>query len=230
MRSSCVCSSTAGRLSCRSAVACCYKRAPDRSWRRSHSAATDTVGDAHEGHGSYCTPGHIEIQRASCWLTTGNPTKAIILYEDALRSLPPVYQRNRAAALSRLAVAYLADGQLEQAASTAHAALPVARSSGAKRIVDEIKCVSAELAPHRPSNPSQPCWTIYAARTLSRYQSSSTRPSFTSSTTSPHTPSSSEEALPNFRTCLSGHKVRGSHRPGRNSQRSQPASGEKASQ
>jgi tetratricopeptide (TPR) repeat protein/transcriptional regulator with XRE-family HTH domain len=113
-------------------------------------AAGDTVGDAHEGHGSYCTPDHIEIQRASCWLATGKPKKAIRLYEDALRTLPAVYQRNRAAALSRLAMAYLADGQLEQAASTAHAALPVARSSGAGRILDEIKSVSTELAPHRP--------------------------------------------------------------------------------
>ena len=116
-------------------------------------AAGDTVGDAHEGHGSYCTPGHIEIQRASCWLATGKPKKAITLYEDALRTLPPVYQRNRAAALSQLAVAYLADGQLEQAASTAHAALPVARSSGAGRILEEVKSVSAELALHRPLQP-----------------------------------------------------------------------------
>jgi hypothetical protein len=113
-------------------------------------AASDTVGDAHEGHGSYCTPGHIEIQRASCWLATGKPKKAITLYEDAVRTLPPVYQRNRAAALSQLAAAYLVDGQVEQAASTAHAALPVARSSGAGRILGEIKGVGAELAPHRP--------------------------------------------------------------------------------
>jgi tetratricopeptide (TPR) repeat protein len=113
-------------------------------------AASDTVGDAHEGHGSYCTPGHIEIQRASCWLATGKPKKAIRLYEAAVRTLPPVYQRNRASALSQLAVAYLADGQVEPAASTAHAALPVARSSGAGRILDAIRSVGTALAPHRP--------------------------------------------------------------------------------
>jgi tetratricopeptide (TPR) repeat protein len=113
-------------------------------------AASDTVGDAHEGHGSYCTPSYIEIQRASCWLTTGKPKKAIAQYVEGLRALPTVYQRNRAAALSRLAAAYVADGQLEQAASTAHAALPVARSAGSRRIVEEIKDMSAALAPHRP--------------------------------------------------------------------------------
>src|SRR5439155_18161154 len=57
-------------------------------------AASDTVGDARDGHGSYCTPSYIEIQRASCWLTTGQPKKAIALYEEGLRTLPAVYQRN----------------------------------------------------------------------------------------------------------------------------------------
>jgi tetratricopeptide (TPR) repeat protein len=113
-------------------------------------AASDTVGDARGGHGSYCTSSYIEIQRANCWLASGQPKKAIALYEEGLRTLPTVYQRNRAAALSRLAVAYVADGQLEQAAGTAHAALPVARSTGSRRILEEIKGTSAELTPHRP--------------------------------------------------------------------------------
>jgi transcriptional regulator with XRE-family HTH domain len=112
-------------------------------------AAGDTVGDAREGHGSYCTPDYIEIQRGHCWLATGQPKKAISLYEDSLRTLPTVYQRNRAATLTRLAVAYAADSQPEQAANTAHAALPVARSAGSKRIVGEIKNVSNELVPYR---------------------------------------------------------------------------------
>jgi tetratricopeptide (TPR) repeat protein len=125
--------------------------ASQRLLDEAHSwAASDTVGDARGGHGSYCTPSFIEIQRASCWLTIGQPKKAIQLYEQTLPAVPAVYQQNRAAALSRLAVAYVADGQLEQAASTAHAALPVARSAGSTRIVAEIKGVSAELAPHRP--------------------------------------------------------------------------------
>jgi transcriptional regulator with XRE-family HTH domain len=112
-------------------------------------AAGDTAGDAREGHGSYCTPSYIEIQRGHCWLAAGQPKKAIPLYEDSLRALPAVYQRNRAAALARLAVAYAADSQPEQAASTAHAALPAARSAGSKRIVGEIKNVGNGLIPHR---------------------------------------------------------------------------------
>ena len=112
-------------------------------------AATDTVGDARDGHGSYCTPSYIEMQRANCWLATGEPKKAINLFEENLRTLPVVYQRNRAGALSRFAAAYLADAQVEQAASTAHAALPIARSTGSLRALDEIKGLSVELAGHR---------------------------------------------------------------------------------
>jgi tetratricopeptide (TPR) repeat protein len=112
-------------------------------------AAGDTVGDAREGHGSYCTPDYIEIQRATCWLAAGQPKKAISLYEHNLRTLPTVYQQNRAAGLTRLAVAYAADNQPEQAANTAHAALPVARSSGSKRVVGEIKSVGTKLIPYR---------------------------------------------------------------------------------
>jgi transcriptional regulator with XRE-family HTH domain len=112
-------------------------------------AASDTVGDAREGHGSYRTPDYLEIQRGHCWLAAGQPKKAIPLYEDCLRTLPTVYQRNRAATLTRLAVAYAADSQPEQAANTARAALPVARSTGSKRIVGEIKNVGTELIPHR---------------------------------------------------------------------------------
>jgi hypothetical protein len=112
-------------------------------------AADDTVGDARGGHGSYCTAGYIEIQRANCLLALGEAKTAITLYEDGLLALPTVYHRNRAAAQSRLAAAYIADGQLEQAASTAHAALPVARSTGSHRILDEIKDLRVGLIPHR---------------------------------------------------------------------------------
>jgi tetratricopeptide (TPR) repeat protein len=126
------------------------EQASQRLLDKAHTwAASDTVGDARDGHGSYCTPSYIEIQRANCWLATGRPKKAVILYEEGLRTLPAVYQRNRAAALSRLAVAYTADGKPEQAANTAHAALPIARSTGSRRTLAEIRGVGAKLAPQR---------------------------------------------------------------------------------
>lgn len=126
------------------------ERAAQTLLDESHTwAASDTTGDAREGHGSYCTPSYIEIQRANCWLATSKPKKAIALYEESLRDLPSVYRRSRAAALSRLAMAYIAEGHIEQAATVALTALPVARSGGSMRIVDELKRVGRDLAPHQ---------------------------------------------------------------------------------
>lgn len=112
-------------------------------------AANDSAGDAREGHGSYCTPSYIEIQRANCWLVGGKRERAIVLYEQSLQGLSVVYQRSRAAALSQLAVAYASNGQLDQAARAARAALPVARSGGSMRIVEEIVSTGRGLAPHK---------------------------------------------------------------------------------
>lgn len=59
-------------------------------------AAGDTAGDAREGHGSYCTPGYIEIQRGHCWLAAGQPKKAI-----PLRPCRPPGARDRSASSVR---------------------------------------------------------------------------------------------------------------------------------
>jgi hypothetical protein len=78
------------------------------------------------------------------------PTVRIVkTRQNALESLPVVYHRDRAAALSHLAAAYAVDAQPEQAAATARAALPVARAAGSGRIVGEIKSVGARLASYR---------------------------------------------------------------------------------
>lgn len=112
-------------------------------------AASDTAGDARGGHGSYCTASYIEIQRAGSWLEIGRPDLAIQLYERAVPEMPAVYQRDRAAALSQLARAYAAAGHVEQAATTARTALPVARAAGSSRIVGVITRTGLELAPHK---------------------------------------------------------------------------------
>jgi tetratricopeptide (TPR) repeat protein len=112
-------------------------------------AASDATGDARDGHGSFCTPSYIEIHRANCLTVVGQPTKAITLYEQALPTMPTVYQRDRAAGLSGLAAAYVLDRQPEQAASIARIALPAARGAGSRRIVQELQKVGVALEPHR---------------------------------------------------------------------------------
>lgn len=109
-------------------------------------AATDDAGDARRGHGSFCTASYLEIQRARCWQMADKPERAALLYEGALRELPAVYQRDRAAALSGLAKAYAAAAEPERAATVAVQALRIARSSGSTRTLREITTVGQKLS------------------------------------------------------------------------------------
>jgi hypothetical protein len=63
--------------------------------------------------------------------------------------LPPVYRRDRAAALAGKAAAHVAAGQPENAAATAHEALPIAQRVGSPRILRRLKTVGTTLRPHR---------------------------------------------------------------------------------
>jgi tetratricopeptide (TPR) repeat protein len=116
-------------------------------------AADDSDGDARGGHGSFCTESYIEINRADCWLKVGRPDLALDIYERAVPALPSVYQRDRAAALGRMALAYAQSGQPEAAATTARVALPVARDAGSQRIVSQIGQVGARLEPQKGLSP-----------------------------------------------------------------------------
>jgi len=117
---------------------------------RAHAlaAAPDDPGDARDGHGSFCTSGYLEMQRAGCWLILGQPAKAVTAFEVALRTLPSVYRRDRGVALAGLAAALVATDEPERAARVAMDALTIARGSGSARILDMVKSASVTLAPH----------------------------------------------------------------------------------
>jgi hypothetical protein len=110
--------------------------------------AEDCRGDARAGHGSFCTAGYIEVHRATC-LAQRSPELAITHYDLALPMLPPVYRRDRAAALAGKAAAHAAAGQPENAAATAREALPIAQRVGSQRILRRLTAVGATLRPHR---------------------------------------------------------------------------------
>lgn len=111
-------------------------------------AAADVHGEAREGHGSFCTPDYLEVQRARCWLALGNSARAIELYEDHVPQLPSVYQRDRGVALGHLAWAYASSGEPEQAAITATEALRIGRSASSLRTVADVKAVGDRLQEH----------------------------------------------------------------------------------
>jgi transcriptional regulator with XRE-family HTH domain len=112
------------------------------------AAAADDPGDASAGHGSFCTPAYLEMQRGACWLTLGQPSRAVTVLEGSIRSLPPAYRRDCGVALSRQAAALAACGEPAQAATAALRALDIARASGSGRVLSMIVPVSAKLAPH----------------------------------------------------------------------------------
>ena len=113
------------------------------------AASPDDPGDASSGHGSFCTPGYVEMQRGRCWLRLGRPAEAMAAFGRALLSLPPVYRRDRGVALSGQAAAFAAIGEPGEAATAAMEALSVARDAGSDRIISMVIPVAAALAPYR---------------------------------------------------------------------------------
>jgi hypothetical protein len=111
-------------------------------------AASDDIGEARDGHGSFCTLEFIELQRASCWLMLGNANRAAELFRRNLPALAPVYFKNRGSAQSRLATAYAIQGDAAQAATTANQALDVALACGSGRILNELSALSESLSHH----------------------------------------------------------------------------------
>jgi transcriptional regulator with XRE-family HTH domain len=116
-------------------------------------AALDNVGEAREGHGSFCSETYLELQRAHCWTELGKPHRAVQAYESTLPSLPPVYRRDRGVAYSRLAQAYVGAEQPDAAAVVARDALAIARSSGSVRTEQEVALVGHRLTALRRVQP-----------------------------------------------------------------------------
>jgi hypothetical protein len=112
------------------------------------AAADDDPGDASAGHGSFCTPAYLEMQRGACWLTLGRPIPAATALNKAIGSLPVAYRRDRGAAMSLQAAAYAALGEPGEAARTAMGALDIARATGSGRVLKMTSAVADGLAPY----------------------------------------------------------------------------------
>ncbi|MBE1584573.1 multiprotein-bridging factor 1 family protein [Nonomuraea angiospora] len=113
------------------------------------ASAVNDDGDARGGHGSFCTPAYVEMQRARCWLELKQPQRAATMDEKAIPGLPPVYRRDRGMALAGLAAAYTGLGNPEQAAVQAVEALDIARAAGSVRIINMLTSVEQTLSIHR---------------------------------------------------------------------------------
>ncbi|MGY0236561.1 helix-turn-helix domain-containing protein [Longispora urticae] len=117
------------------------------------AATPDHNGDAGGGHGSFCTPSYLEVQRGITWLSLGNPERSAVSIEAALPGLPESYQRDRGFALARLAEGQAASRQWERSADTAMAALQVARTTGSYRSMAAVRRVGHSLVEMRGAVP-----------------------------------------------------------------------------
>lgn len=115
-------------------------------------AATDTAGDARQGHGSFCTETYLQLQRAHCWLHLNRPERAVQVYETALPTLPTANRRDRGVALANFATACAAADEPARAAEVGSEALAIARSSGSVRTAIKVVDVAERL----PANSTLP--------------------------------------------------------------------------
>ncbi|OKI46058.1 hypothetical protein [Micromonospora sp. CB01531] len=115
-----------------------------------HRWAADRHPGKPEGeHGSYCTSGYIEVYRGTCLQLAQRPNEAITVLEEALPSIPRLHRQDFTSALVSKAAAHLAASQPDLAATTARAALPIARRAGSRRILQQLAQVGAAVGGHR---------------------------------------------------------------------------------
>ena len=101
------------------------------------AAAGETQGE--EDRAPYCTPTYAAMEAGASWVLLGHPRSAIpILEKSRSEWLDHSQVRDYALCVSRLAVAYAAAGELEQACATAGEAVALAQGLGSRRVVGQI--------------------------------------------------------------------------------------------
>lgn len=115
-----------------------------------HRWAADRGPGKPEGeHASFCTSGYIEVHRGTCLRLAQRPNEAIEVLHQALPSIPPLHRQDFTSALLSKAAAHVAARQPDLAAATAHAALPIARRAGSRRILHQLAQVGAAVDEYR---------------------------------------------------------------------------------
>lgn len=125
-------------------------RAALRLLDAAHRWAADRHPGKPEGeHGSYCTSGYIEVYRGACLRLAQRPQEAIGVIDEALPTIPRRHRQDFASALLNKAMAHAAANQPDQAAATAHHALPIARRAGSRRILHQLAHLGTAVNVHQ---------------------------------------------------------------------------------
>jgi len=96
---------------------------------------------------SYCTEQYVEMEAAACWTRLNKPEQALSVFRKNFADWPALQRRDRGLSLARLATAYAAVGEVEQACVIGGEAVQVAHVTGSARATQELYQLRRRLLP-----------------------------------------------------------------------------------
>ena len=119
------------------------------SARDSDEAVIEAVAGVKQGEADrapYCTPAYAAMEAGASWVLLGHPKTALpILEKSRSEWLDHTQVRDYALCVSRLAMAYAAAGELEQACAAAEEVVALAQGLGSRRVVGQIDLLYRRL-------------------------------------------------------------------------------------
>jgi tetratricopeptide (TPR) repeat protein len=122
------------------------RRSLDQAHDLAAHAAQDPDAPWDGDLGRHCTPAYVRAHEAHCWLRLRQPGRAISLLEQLLPTWPSPYRQDEALHRSRLAQAYAAAGEADQAVLHGSRALATTDSGSAYRVHAELLRLDRQLA------------------------------------------------------------------------------------
>ena len=120
------------------------------SARDSDEAVIEAVAGENQGEGDrapYCTPTYAAMEAGASWVLLGHPKTALpILEKSRSEWLDHTEVRDYALCVSRLAIAYAAAGELEQACAATGEVVALAQGLGSRRVVGQLDLLYRRLA------------------------------------------------------------------------------------
>ena len=123
------------------------------SARDSDAAVIEAVAGEKQGEedrAPYCTPAYAAMEAGASWVRLGHPKTALPILEKSRSDWPDHTQiRDYALCVSRLAAAYAAAGELEQACAVTEEVVALAQGLGSRRVVGQLDVLYRRLAKWR---------------------------------------------------------------------------------
>jgi len=123
------------------------------SARDSDEAVIEAIAGVKQGEtdrAPYCTPTYAAMEAGASWVLLGHPKTALPILEKSRSDWPDHTQvRDYTLCVSRLAAAYAAAGELEQACTAAEEVVALAQGLGSRRVVGQIDLLYRRLGKWR---------------------------------------------------------------------------------